>query len=151
MKISLDVDGKYRETSVTIHCKEMDNSIKEILDYLNTQRTEFIVGKKGEQQHIIKPNHVHYFHSEGDQVMATTSDGVFKVKEKLYELEESLPFNTFIRLSKSVIANLHEISHFEPSFNGTLAVHFHSGKKEYASRHYVGKLKDVLKMNRRDK
>ncbi len=151
VKISLDVNRKYEETSVTIHCREMDYSIKEILDFLSTQKTEFIVGKKGEQQHILKPNTVHSFHSEGDQVMATTSQGVFKVKEKLYELEESLPINIFIRLSKSVIANLHEISHFEPSFNGTLAVHFQSGKKEYASRHYVGKIKEVLKMNRRAK
>ncbi|MCA0171206.1 LytTR family DNA-binding domain-containing protein [Bacillus sp. RAR_GA_16] len=151
MKILLDVDRKYEETSVTIHCRELDDSIKEIMDYLNTEKTEFIVGKQGERQHILKPNHVHSFHSEGDQVIATTSQGVFKVKEKLYELEESLPINTFIRLSKSVIANLHEISHFEPSFNGTLAVHFQSGKKEYASRHYVSKIREVLKMNRRSK
>ncbi|MGA9290138.1 MAG: LytTR family DNA-binding domain-containing protein [Anaerobacillus sp.] len=149
MKILLDVDEKHQETSVTIHCREMDDSIKEILNYFNAHKTEFIVGRKGDQQHILKPNHVHYFHSEGDQVMATTSEGVFKVKEKLYELEETLPHNTFIRLSKSVIANLYEISHFEPSFNGTLAVHFQSGRKEYASRHYVRKMREILKMNRR--
>ena len=150
MKVLLDVDLKYKETSVTIHCSEMDDSINDILDYLNERKTAFILGKNAEQQHILKPNHVHHFHTEGETVIATTSDGAFKVKEKLYELEEMLPPTKFIRLSKSVIANLHEISYFEPSFNGTLAVHFKSGGKEYASRHYVGRMKDVLRLNRRD-
>ena len=81
--------------------------------------------------------------------MAVTSKGSYKVKEKLYELEKGLPANRFIRLSKSVIANLYELSHFEASFNGTLCVHFKSGAKEYVSRHYVSKIKEALKMNRR--
>ena len=55
----------------------------------------------------------------------------------------------FIRLSKSVIANLHELSHFEASFNGTLCVYFKSGTKEYVSRTYVNTIKESLKMNRR--
>ncbi|WP_181350188.1 LytTR family DNA-binding domain-containing protein [Thalassobacillus sp. CUG 92003] len=150
MKVLLDVDSKYEETSVTIHCKEMDESIKDILNYVNRKEADFIVGRNGEQHHILKPNHVYHFHSEGDTVMATTSEGTFKVKEKLYELEEMLPSTMFIRLSKSVIANLHEISHFEPSFNGTLSVHFQYGGKEYASRHYVAKIKEILKLNRRE-
>ncbi|MGP4077691.1 LytTR family DNA-binding domain-containing protein [Halobacillus sp. K22] len=151
MKILLDVDRKHEETSVTIHCMEMDDSIKDILDYLNQQKTEFIVGKKGDQKHLLKPDHVHYFHSEGDTVLAATAEGRFKIREKLYELEEILSSRKFIRLSKSVIANLYEISHFEPSFNGTLSVHFRSGEKEYASRHYVAHIKEVLRINRRDK
>jgi DNA-binding LytR/AlgR family response regulator len=151
VKVLLDVDRKHEATSVTIHCSEIDDAIKGILDYLNERKADFIVGRRGEQQHILKPNHVFHFHSEGDIVFATTSEGAFKVREKLYELEEVLPSNKFIRLSKSVIANLSEISHFSPSFNGTLLVQFKTGGKEYASRHYVGKIKEVLKINRREK
>lgn len=150
MKISLDIDPAHEETKVTIHCKEMDASIKQILNFLNERETEFIVGRKGERQHILMPDEIHYFHSEGDTVLATTSEGRFKVKEKLYELEQLLPSHQFIRLSKSVIANLYEVSHFESSFNGTLCVYFKSGVKEYASRHYVAKIKDFLKMKGRE-
>ncbi|MCA0972070.1 LytTR family transcriptional regulator DNA-binding domain-containing protein [Halobacillus litoralis] len=150
MKVLLDVDRKYEETHVTIHCREMDDTIKQMLDFLKERETEFIVGKKGEEQHILKPDTVHHFHTEKEVVIATTAEGSFKVKEKLYELEEMLPSTTFIRLSKSVLANLYEIRHFEPSFNGTLAVHFQSGNVEYASRHYVGKMKEILKLNRRN-
>lgn len=149
MKVSLNIDSSYDETQVTIHCKEIDDSVQSILNLVKGLETQFIVGKDGEMQHILKPTDIHYFHTEGDSVMAVTTDGSFKVKEKLYELEQLLPSNKFIRLSKSVIANLHELSRFEASFNGTLCVYFKSNAKEYVSRTYVNSIKDALKMNRR--
>ncbi|MFG6150127.1 LytTR family DNA-binding domain-containing protein [Halobacillus sp. B23F22_1] len=151
MKVQLDVDRSHEETSVTIHCKEVDDSIKNMLDYLNHKEAEFIVGREGEKQHMLNPKEVHYFYTKNEAVIAATSKGMFLVREKLYELEQTLPSGKFIRISKSVVANLYEISHFEPSFNGTLGVFFKSGAKEYASRHYVSKIKEVLKMNRRDR
>ena len=149
MKVTLNIDRDYEETKVTIECPEMDNSIQEILDFLKGQETEFLVGKDGDMQHILKPADIHYFHTENDGVVAVTASGSFKLKEKLYELEEILPSSKFIRLSKSVIANLHELSRFEASFNGTLCVYFKSGAKEYVTRTYVNAIKEALKMNRR--
>lgn len=151
MKVTLDIDSEYEETKVTIHCSEMDDSIKEILDFLKGKKTQFIVGRHGEMQHILKPDEIHYFHTGNEGVVAVNTEGSFILREKLYELEEILPATKFIRLSKSVIANLHELSRFEASFNGTLCVHFKSGAKEYVSRTYVNAIKEALKMNRRKK
>lgn len=151
MKVSLDIDSQYEETKVTIQCKEMDDSIKEILYFLKGRETEFIVGKDGDQQHILKMDTIDYFFSQGDAVFAVTEKGEFKIKEKLYELEQLLPPRQFVRLSKSVIANLHQLSYFEASFNGTLCVYFKSGMKEYVTRHYVSSIKNALQMNRRTK
>ncbi|WP_188455952.1 LytTR family DNA-binding domain-containing protein [Virgibacillus oceani] len=151
MKVSLDIDSKHKETHVTIQCNEMDDTIKEILDFLKGKETEFIVGRNGDMQHILRPNDVHYIYSREDIVFAVTSKGEFKLKQKLFELEEMLPSKQFIRISKSVIANLYELSRFEASFNGTLCVYFKSGVKEYVSRHYVRQIKESLKMNRRIK
>lgn len=150
MKISLDIDDEYEETTVTIQCREMDESVQEILDYFKGREQEFFVGKNGEMQHILKPVEIHYFYSKGDIVIAVTSSGEFKMKEKLYELEKALSSRRFIRLSKSVIANLYELSRFEASFNGTLCVYFKSGLREYVSRHYVPTIKEALKMKRRN-
>lgn len=149
MKISLDIDPDYEETVITIHCQAVDEKIKDILDFLKGMEKEFIIGKKDDMQHILQPNEIHYFHTKNETVHAVTNDGEFAIKEKLYELENTLPSSQFIRLSKSVIANLYELRRFEPSFNGTLCVYFKSGQKEYVSRHYVPKIKKALKMNRR--
>ncbi|MCZ2259312.1 LytTR family DNA-binding domain-containing protein [Sporosarcina sp. G11-34] len=149
MKVLLNIDRDYEETKVIIECPELDDSVQGVLDFIKGQETEFLVGKDGDMQHILKPGDIHYFHTEKEGVVAVTAAGSFRLKEKLYELEKILPTNKFIRLSKSVIANLHEMSRFEASFNGTLCVYFKSGAKEYVSRTYVNSIKEALKMNRR--
>lgn len=149
MKVSLNIDSDISEAKITIETPELNSSVQEILDFIKGRETEFLIGKDGEMQHILKPEDIHYFHTESESVIAVTSTGSFKLKEKLYELEKILPSNKFIRLSKSAIVNLHELSRFEASFNGTLCVYFKSGAKEYVSRTYVNTVKEALKMNRR--
>ena len=73
MKVSLNIDRDYEETKVTIECPELDDSIQEILDFLKGQETEFLVGKDGDMQHILKPADIHYFHTENDGVVAVTA------------------------------------------------------------------------------
>lgn len=149
MKLSLNIDKTFIETKVTIEGPELDEQIQELMNFIHGREQQFLIGKKGEMQHILKPDDVHYFHTENDHVIAVTATDSFILKEKLYELEAILNSNKFIRLSKSVIANLHELSRFEASFNGTLCVYFKSGKKEYVSRTYVPVIKEALKLNRR--
>ena len=149
MKLFLNIDRAIKETRVTIEGPELDENIQEIIDFIHGREQQFLIGKKGEMQHILKPVDIHYFHTENEQVIAVTETDSFILKEKLYELEAMLPSNKFIRLSRSVIANLHELSRFEASFNGTLCVYFKSGKKEYVSRTYVPAIKEALKLNRR--
>ncbi|PAD67507.1 histidine kinase [Bacillus sp. 7586-K] len=151
MKLYLNVDKAIKETKITIETAQLDENVQGIINFINgikAEKIEFLVGKKGEMQYILKPDEIHYIHTEKDQVIAVTSTSSYMLKEKLYELEALLP-SKFIRLSKSVIANLHELSRFEASFNGTLCVYFKSGTKEYVSRTYVPAIKEALKLNRR--
>ena len=123
----------------------MDDEVKQLIDYIQSLDQQFLIGKKEEMQHILKPAEIHYFHTENDHVVAVTESDSFILKEKLYELEAMLPSNKFIRLSKSVIANLHELSRFEASFNGTLCVYFKSGKKNTFHRTYVPNIRECIK------
>nr|WP_106784925.1 LytTR family DNA-binding domain-containing protein [Lysinibacillus timonensis] len=149
MKLFLNIDKTFKETTVTIESPSIDDHVIQLLDYIHGMDQLFLIGKKGDMQHILKPDEIHYFHTENEHVIAVTKSDSFILKEKLYELEKLLPPHKFIRLSKSVIANLHELSRFEASFNGTLCVYFKSGEKEYVSRTYVPVIKEALKLNRR--
>lgn len=149
MIVSLDIDGRFDETKVTIESPAITEDVQEVLAFIKGRKTKFLVGREGDMQHIIQPAEIHYCHTENERVYAVTEKGSFQLSEKLYELEELLPSQQFIRLSKSVIANLYELSRFEASFNGTLCVYFKSGAKEYVSRTYVKDIKNALKMNRR--
>lgn len=149
MKVTVNIDPSLKETIVTIEGPEISEQIQDVLDFIKQSQTEFLIGKSEDMQYILKPKEIHYFHTEQERVLAVTATGSYSLKEKLYELEEMLPSNQFIRLSKSVIANMNELSRFEASFHGTLCVYFKSGAKEYVSRTYVPSIKNALKMNRR--
>ncbi|WP_449620757.1 LytTR family transcriptional regulator DNA-binding domain-containing protein [Robertmurraya sp. Marseille-Q9965] len=106
MKLFLNIDKAYSETKITIESPEINDDIQELIDFIHGKEQQFLIGKKGEMQHILKHCDIHYFHTERDHVIAVTSVDSYILKEKLYELEDILPSKKFIRLSKSVIANL---------------------------------------------
>ena len=149
LRLVLKIGSEFKEAKVTIEAPDLNDDVQGVINVVREKDRPFLVGRKGEMQHILNLADIHFFHSEQDYVAAVTEEGSFVIKEKLYELEDICPSNKFIRLSKSAIANLYEMSHFEASFNGTLCVHFKSGKKEYVSRTYVPLIKETLKMNRR--
>ncbi|WP_045524719.1 LytTR family transcriptional regulator DNA-binding domain-containing protein, partial [Neobacillus niacini] len=70
---------------------ELDEHIQELIDFIYGREQQFLIGKKGEMQHILKPDDIHYFHTENDHIIAVTEIDSFILKEKLYELEALLP------------------------------------------------------------
>jgi len=57
----------------------------------------------------------------------------YRLKERLYELEEKLP-SCFMRINKSAIANENRLERFSASFSGAVDAVFRCGYKEYVSR-----------------
>lgn len=86
-------------------------------------------------------NKIIYFYSQEKNNYCKTENGIFKIKEKLYELENILN-KDFIRISNSCIINLNFVESFDPSLTGTIKVIFKDGTKEYVSRR---KISEVMK------
>lgn len=57
----------------------------------------------------------------------------FRLKARLYELEQLLPSN-FIRINKSSLANENRLERFSASFSGAVDAVFKCGYREYVSR-----------------
>lgn len=64
----------------------------------------------------------------------------YRLKQRLYELEEVLPSN-FIRINKSAIANEARLECFSASFSGAVDAVFKCGYKEYVSRRCFAEIK----------
>ena len=76
-------------------------------------------------------------------------NGVFKIKEKLYYLEENLPKKNFIRISNSVIVNISQVKYFNTNIVGSILVKLNDGTEEYVSKRRISDIMRFLK-NRRD-
>ncbi|MBD8070669.1 LytTR family DNA-binding domain-containing protein [Bacillus sp. PS06] len=144
MKLNIDINEKYTETYITIQAKEWTVELEEIVRKLEHQKPKRILGVEGDKSTLLSPQAIDYFYSEKRKVYASINHQSIEITMKLYEVEEWLEGIGFCRLSKSVIGNLNQITHFELAFNGNLCVYFRSGSKEYVSRKYVPELKRRL-------
>ena len=64
----------------------------------------------------------------------------YRLKQRLYELEEILP-STFIRINKSALANETHLARFAVCFSGAVDAVFQSGYREYVSRRCFAEIK----------
>lgn len=65
----------------------------------------------------------------------------YRLKARLYEIEQQLPGN-FFRINKSAIANRSHIQRFTVAFNGAVNVVFRCGYEEYVSRRCFRAIKE---------
>ncbi|MGE6378393.1 LytTR family DNA-binding domain-containing protein [Peribacillus muralis] len=149
MKIKVEIDEEVKAIEVLIRNNAWNEEVEQLMERLKERKRPYFVGRKDDMQHIFRAEDIICVFTEQDTIMVRTNQGNFEMRERLYELERDLPGNQFVRLSKSVIANLDELSRFEAYFNGTLCVYFRSGEKEYVSRHYVQGIKKAFQWKRK--
>ena len=70
---------------------------------------------------------------DGKTYAVDTAGTQYRLKQRLYELEEMLPA-CFIRINKSAIANETRLERFSTTFSGAVDAVFKSGYREYVSR-----------------
>ena len=69
-----------------------------------------------------------------------TSNRRYRLKLRLYELEDILP-SSFIRINKSTLANETKLERFTASFSGAVDAVFKCGYTEYVSRRCFAEIK----------
>lgn len=144
INVSTNISKEYKNIEVTISAPEITEEVKKIANTIMTMsnETKQIIGTKDNKIYLLTINEVISFYSEDKSNYCKTSTGSFKVKEKLYELEEKLCSGDYVRISNSCIINLKYVDSFDTSIIGTIEVIFRDGSKEYVSRRRV---KDVMK------
>ncbi|MBM7702460.1 LytTR family DNA-binding domain-containing protein [Metabacillus iocasae] len=144
MKIQIDLSSEHKETFITIHASQWSNELDALMKKLKNSSAKRLIGVAEEQSIVLSPADIDFVYSHQRKVYAQIAHEQFELKMKLFEVESLLEGYDFTRFSKSVVGNINQIARFELSFNGNLCVYFKSGNKEYVSRGYVSKLKQLL-------
>lgn len=149
MKVRIEIDSNIEEDEIIIRCKELTKSIQKIEETIQ-QENQIInfTFYKDNTEYYIPLNSILFFETSGNEINAHTSNEIYKVKYKLYELEEILPIN-FIRVSKSTILNVDHIFSIEKNLTASSIVQFNKTHKQvYVSRNYYKKLKERINERR---
>ncbi|WP_410976907.1 LytTR family DNA-binding domain-containing protein [Bacillus safensis] len=90
-----------------------------------------------------------YIESVDKKSFLYTTDGVFLLKEKLFELEERLEIYDYVRISKSMILNIDSIADISPKTSGRFEASLTNEEKVMISRFYIQALKEKLGLRRK--
>ena len=134
MKFTFFVDNS-REEEVIVYARERNELVNRIED-LVTEKSREITGFSDGTAEI-----VFCFIVENGRVFALTENEKYRIRERLYTLEEKLGSN-FIKINQSCIANISKIKCFEYSPYGSLTVVLKNGTRDYISRRNIKKVKE---------
>jgi len=143
--MKIEIQEGHSGTEVIIRCPTATDSIRRIETLLHG------MGKRlactiDEQTFFIERHEVLYFESVDKRCYLYTSDNVYEISMKLYEIEELLTDTFFIRSSKSQIVNMAKIESLCPDFGGRIEALMNNGEKLIVSRQYSKKLRERLGM-----
>lgn len=143
MKITILDKKPDEEDEIIVKCSTMDEQLIKLLNSFK-QGSVKLNGYADGKIHLIEAKNVFYFESVDQKVFVYCKTEVYEIKSKLYELEDELPAQDFLRSSKSTILNLNQIQNLTPAFNGRFEALLKNGEKAIISRQYVATLKEKL-------
>ena len=145
MKVEVKVDSQCNEPYAVIYTDELTNNIQTAINILEKERkNSIIMGERNERFFVISNELIELITTSGKDVILQTLDKkTYKVNKTLYELQSMLG-NDFVRISKSSIVCIKQISHVCASFNGTMEIVMKSGIMDVITRSYKKEFKERL-------
>ena len=144
IKVNTNISKEFDEITINVNAPELTENLQKILNSLLivSSEKEEIVATNNNEIFLIKLKDILYFFSDDKNNYAKTNNGVYRVKEKLYELEEQLARNKFIRISNSCIINIEKTKCFDVSKIGSLIAKMEDDTKQEVSKR---RIKSVMK------
>ena len=151
MKVYTNISDKYENIEIIINAPERSNEVIKLENKLVSEISSSIseiIGAQDNDIFIININDIIMFYSEEKNNYCKTVNGVYKIREKLYYLEEKLSKKDFIRISNSEIININYVKCFNTGVIGSILIKFKDNTETYVSRRKVSEVMRFLKERR---
>lgn len=142
MEIEVKIDGAYKEPKVIIITDQITDEVKIVMKRISENMKLTVFSER--EAIIVEVDEIIRIYTERKKVYVQTKQQTYSTRMRLYELEEKLPVNRFIRISQSEIINRSQIVSMDVSLTGTIGVLLKGNIKTFASRRYVSKIKKQL-------
>jgi DNA-binding LytR/AlgR family response regulator len=142
LKIEIKISSDIKEPYAVIYSDVMTDEIRTIASALDSSGG-IITVTENERILVLRPKEIFMVRVENEKTIIYCQTKSYLSGKRLYELEAQLG-KEFMRISKSALINLKEISYIEPSFNGMMLLILKNGCKEYISRKYISDFKKYL-------
>ena len=144
MKLEIRKVPESEPETVEIRYHWITEEIREIVSFVKSRQGQLSATRDG-QRFEVPVVDLFYAESVDDRVFLYTASDSYEIRMKLYELEELLKNQSFLRISKSMLVNLMKIASVRPALNGRFSALLKNGEEIIISRKYVPAFKRILK------
>lgn len=143
MKIEIDIDETYTDVSVKIKAPKLTQEIEKMISLMRMIDMQIAV-KKNEEIFLLDIDKILYIETVERNTFVYTKDESYEIDLKLYEIEQELVEQGFIRISKSSIINLKKIHSLKSDIHRKIRVTLMNGEQIVVSRMYADELRKRL-------
>ena len=144
MRVEVKIDNSSIEPKIIVLTASMTEEVSKIIQKLSDNNPQIITGSKNEKIEVLEQDELIRIYAANSRVFAVASSGEYLLRLRLYEAEERLNPNQFVRISNSEIIKLKKVKSFDLGFAGTICVELSNGTTTFVSRRYVSKIKKIL-------
>lgn len=148
LKVEVILSKEDTEPRVCIYTSEISDELQMVIASLTSKeitRQSSIIGTLDDVEYVLKLSDVYYFEANSNTIIAVHKDNRYKLKLRLYEVEQLVPANQFMRVSKSIVVNMEKIYTIERSFGSPYLITLQDNMgKILASSQYIKLLKERI-------
>ena len=144
MQIEIKIDPSCTEPKVIVQAAAMDGQLERLVSRLREDAPQLLTGSREGRLELLQPERIIRAYAAGGKVYAATEEGEYLLRLRLYELENRLDPQRFVRISHSELVNLDKVRCFDLNLAGTICIRLADGNVTYVSRRYVSRIKQIL-------
>jgi len=110
MKVEISIDPTYKEPKVIILTDKMTDDIEHLMQIITTTAESTLLAFSHKGVELIDSKEIVRIYTEQKKVCVQSNHGVYTVRLRLYELEEKLNPQMFLRISNAEIVNRYMIN-----------------------------------------
>ncbi len=143
MKIEIDINKAYPELAVRINAPVMTQDVEKLISLMRMLNMQLAVKKDGET-YLLDTDRILYIEAVERNTFVYTAEASYESDLKLYEIEQQLLAQNFIRVSKQSIVNMRKIKSLRADINRKIRVTLVNGEQLIVSRMYADEFKRSL-------
>lgn len=143
MKIEIDINEEYSDVSVQIKAPRISQDIEKMISMMRMINMQLAV-KRNDETYLLDTDRILYIESVERNTFVYTEDALYESDLKLYEIEQELLKQNFIRISKQSIINLRKIKSLKADVNRKIRVTLINDEQVLVSRMYANELRKSI-------
>ncbi|WEV38855.1 LytTR family DNA-binding domain-containing protein [Lactobacillus sp. ESL0680] len=142
MLVKFNIDPQFQPTWIAINTDKKTTKLEKMASSIRHLVNDWqIQGSRNNQIKMIPLYEITRFYTQNKYVVCEADGQTYRIKPRIYELNNSLPPDTFIQISSSEIVSLASIDSLSLTKTGCYQVNLTTGETTFTSRRYMQKLR----------